>query len=244
MRPRVFTVTLIGPDGTGKSTISKKLQNLLPLPTQYIYMGINQEATNFTLPTTLLWKKLKRVSGRQTDMGGPPDPNRIQSPPKNPLKRMIRELKSGFWIANLIAEEWFRQCVTWYYVSRGYVVIFDRHFYFDDYKYHIAKSSTHRTLAERIHGFFLNRLFPKPDLVIFLDAPAEVLFARKQEGSVELLEQRRQEYLQFQGRVKRFVTVDTTQSIEEVANQVCSFIMDFYRSKKGLGKVLSKSELK
>ena len=70
----MFTVTLIGPDGTGKSTISKKLQNLLPLPTQYIYMGINQEATNFTLPTTLLWKKIKRASGRQTDMGGPPDP--------------------------------------------------------------------------------------------------------------------------------------------------------------------------
>ena len=240
----MFTVTLIGPDGTGKSTISKKLQNLLPLPTQYIYMGINQEATNFTLPTTLLWKKLKRVSGRQTDMGGPPDPNRIQSPPKNPLKRMARELKSGFWIANLLAEEWFRQCVTWYYVSRGYVVLFDRHFYFDYYKYHIAKSSTRRTLAERIHGFILNRLFPKPDLVIFLDAPAEVLFARKQEGSVELLEQRRQEYLQFQGRVKRFVTVDTTQSIDEVANQVCTFIMDFYHSRKRPGKLLSKSELK
>jgi len=240
----VFTITLIGPDGTGKSTISKKLQDLLPLPTQYIYMGINQEATNFTLPTTLLWKKIKRVSGRQTEMGGPPDPNRLQPPPKNPLKRIARELKSGFWIANLIAEEWYRQFVTWYYISRHTIVIFDRHFYFDYYKYHIAKNSMVQTLAERAHGFMLNRIFPKPDLVIFLDAPAEVLFARKREGSVELLELRRQEYLQFQGRVKRFVTVDTTQSVDEVAHQVCNLIMDFYHAKKGSREVLSKSEVK
>ena len=240
----MFTVALIGPDGTGKSTISKKLQDLLPLPTKYIYMGINQEATNFTLPTTLLWKKIKRASGRQTDMGGPPDPNKIQPPPKNPVKRIARELKSGMWIANLIAEEWFRQFVTWYYVSHGSVVIFDRHFYFDYYKYHIAKKGVGRTFSERVHGFVLNRVFPRPDLVIFLDAPAEVLFARKREGSVELLEQRRQEYLQFQGKVRRFVTVDTTQTVDEVARQVCNSIMDFYHAKKGLREVLSKSELK
>lgn len=240
----MFTVALIGPDGTGKSTISKKLQDLLPLPTKYIYMGINQEATNFTLPTTLLWKKIKRASGRQTDMGGPPDPNRIQPPPKNLARRIARELKSGMWIANLIAEEWFRQFVTWYYVSRGSVVIFDRHFYFDYYKYHIANNGAGRTFSERVHGFVLNRVFPKPDLVIFLDAPAEVLFTRKREGSIELLEQRRQEYLQFQGKVRRFVTVDTTQTVDEVARQVCNSIMDFYHAKKGLREVLSKSELK
>ena len=240
----MFTIALIGPDGTGKSTISKKLQDLLPLPTKYIYMGINQEATNLALPTTLLWKKIKQASGRQTEMGGPPDPNRLQPPPKNPLKRIARDLKSGLRIANLIAEEWFRQFVTWYYIFRGYVVIFDRHFYFDYYKYHIANTRVGRTFSERVHGFMLNRIFPKPDLVIFLDAPAEVLFARKREGSVELLEQRRQEYLQFQGMVKRFVTVDTTQSVDEVAHQVCNLIMDYYHSKKGTREVLSKSEVK
>jgi thymidylate kinase len=244
MRTRVFTIALIGPDGTGKSTISRMLQDLLPVPTKNIYMGINQAASNFVLPTTVLWKKIKRLSGRQVDMGGPPDPSRIQPVTKNPLKRIARELKSGLWIANLIAEEWFRQCVTWYYMFRGYVVIFDRHFYFDYYKYHIANSGGRRTLSERWHGFMLNHIFPKPDLVIFLDAPAEVLFARKSEGTVELLEQRRQEYLQFQGLVKRFVTVDTTHPVDEVARQVSSVIMDFHLLKNGTRDVLSKPEIK
>jgi thymidylate kinase len=239
----VFTIALIGPDGTGKSTISKMLRTLLPLPTKYIYMGINQEATNFALPTTLLWKKIKRATGRQIDMGGPPDPNRLQTIPKTPLHRVAREVKSGVRIANLIAEEWFRQFVTWYYKWRGFIVIFDRHFYFDYYKHHVAHGVSGRTLGEYVHGFMLNHIFPKPDLVVFLDAPAEILFARKKEGTVELLEQRRQEYLQFQGKVKQFVTVDTTQSVDEVARQVSRLIMDFYVMKMGTRDGLSESEV-
>jgi len=240
----VFTIALIGPDGTGKSTISRELKNSLPLPAKYIYMGINHSASNFALPTTLLWKKIKQASGRQSDMGGPPDPSRNQSLPRDPLKRIAREMKSGFRIANLIAEEWFRQFVTWYYIARGNIVIFDRHFYFDYYKYHIANYGAGRTLGERLHGFMLNNIFPKPDLVIFLDAPAEVLFSRKGEGTIELLEQRRQEYLQFRGRVKQFVTVDTTQSIGNVTRQISGLIIDFYSSKKGAGEYLSESDVK
>lgn len=240
----MFTIALIGPDGTGKSTISKQLRTSLPIPSKYIYMGINQDASNFALPTTLLWKKIKHATGQQKDMGGPPDPNKQQALPKNPLKRILAELKSGLRIANLMAEEWFRQLVTWYYMLRGNVVIFDRHFYFDYYKYHIANGGKGRTVSERIHGFMLNHVFPKPALVIFLDAPAEVLFARKQEGTVELLEQRRQEYLSFRNRVARFVTVDTTQTVDEVAREVSKTIMQYYVRKKGKTDVLSKSEAK
>ena len=47
----------------------------------------------------------------------------------------------------------------------------------------------------RIHGYNLRRLYPRPDLVILLDAPAEVFFARKGEGTLESIESRRQEYL-------------------------------------------------
>lgn len=239
----MFTISLIGPDGTGKSTISKKLRTSLPIPSKYVYMGINQDASNVVLPTTLLWKKIKRATGQQQDMGGPPDPNKQRSLPKDPLKRTVIELKSGLRIANLMAEEWYRQFITWTYMLRGNVVIFDRHFYFDYYKYHIANGGKGRTFAERLHGFMLDRIFPKPDLVIFLDAPAEVLFARKGEGTVGLLEQRRREYLNFKNKVARFVTVDTTQTVDEVTRQVSGIIMEHYLSKKRKGNVLSKSEV-
>jgi thymidylate kinase len=240
----MITVALAGADGAGKSTVSKRLEKSLPVPAKYIYMGINRDASNFVLPTTLLWKKIKRMGGAQIDMGGPPDPNRLQQLPKDPLKRIARELKSGLRIANLMAEEWFRQLVTWSYQMRGYIVIFDRHFYFDYYKYHIADNGIKRTIGDRVHGFMLNHMFPKPDFVIFLDAPPEVLFSRKGEGTVELLEQRRQEYLQLQKKVKRFVTVDATQPMDEVAQQVCNLVMDFYRAKRAPAKGFYKSQAK
>ncbi len=230
----MITIALIGPDGTGKSTISKMLQSSLPVPTKYIYMGINLEASNFMLPTTWLWYKIKSANGRELDMGGPPDPSRIHRiPDKNFVKQIARELKSGLRMANLIAEEWFRQFVAWYFQACGFIVIIDRHFYFDYYKHHIADISTGRTISDRVHGLMLNYMFPKPDLVICLDAPAEILFSRKAEGTVELLEQRRQEYLRFQDDVENFVTVDTTQSMDEVAFQVTNLVMNFYLKKKG-----------
>jgi thymidylate kinase len=230
----VITIALIGPDGTGKSTISKMLQSSLPVPTKYIYMGINLEASNIMLPTTWLWYKIKGANGRELEMGGPPDPNRIDRiPNKNFLKRIAREIKSGLRTANLIAEEWFRQLVAWYYQAGGYIVILDRHYYFDYYKYHIADIGAGSTISDRVHGLMLNYIFPKPSLVIFLDAPAGILFSRKAEGTVELLEQRRQEYLRFQDDVENFVTVDTTQSMHEVAFQVTNLVMNFYLKKKG-----------
>ena len=241
----MFTITLIGPDGTGKSTISKMLLNSLSVPTKYIYMGINLEASNFMLPTTWLWYKIKRAGGRDLDMGGPPDPSRNQPlPNKNFLKRIAREIKSGLRIANLIAEEWFRQFIAWYFQLGGYIVIFDRHFYFDYYKHIIADTNAERTIGDQVHGFMLNHIFPKPDYVIFLDAPAEILFARKGEGTVELLEQRRQEYMQVQNVVERFVTVDATQPMDEVARQVTKLVMDFYLLKKNTAGVSSKSRAK
>ena len=241
----MFTITLIGPDGTGKSTIIKMLQSSLPVPTKYIYMGINLEASNFMLPTTWLWYKIKHASGRELAMGGPPDPSRIQPiPNKNFLKRIAREIKSGLRMANLMAEEWFRQLIAWYFQACGYIVIFDRHFYFDYHKHHIADISAGRTIGDRVHGLMLNHIFPKPDLVICLDAPAEVLFSRKGEGTVELLEQRRKEYLQVQHVVERFVTVDATQSMSEVARQVTNLVMDFYLMKNSAAGASSKLRTK
>jgi thymidylate kinase len=82
-------------------------------------------------------------------------------------------------------------------------------------------------LSDRMHGFFLERLYPRPDLVICLDAPAEVLFSRKGEGTVALLESRRQEYLGLQNVVKNFVKVDVTKPKDEVLREVSDVIMRF-----------------
>ena len=47
-----FSVALIGPDGAGKTTIARMLEERSPLPLKYIYMGENIGASNFALPTS------------------------------------------------------------------------------------------------------------------------------------------------------------------------------------------------
>lgn len=227
------TVALIGADGTGKTTISQRLQELQTPPIKCIYMGINPESSNHLLPTTRLMLKLKHAAGMETNQGGPPDPADRTHRPRGLLKRAASGLKSNLRLANQICEEWFRQCLSWYYQSRGFLVLFDRHFYSDYYAHDIAGENSNRPLGRRLHGFMLNRFYPRPDLVILLDAPGEVLFSRKSEGTVDLLEQRRQEYFQIRDQVKHFTIVNANQPLEDVVRDVTEIIRDFSQGKNG-----------
>jgi thymidylate kinase len=228
----VFTVALIGPDGAGKSTVGRELERRLPIPTKYIYMGVNLESSNLVLPTTRLILEIKRMRGGRPDMAGPPDPTRSRPQIRSRWKRVFREMKSLLRMGNLIAEEWYRQIVVWRYLKRGYVVLCDRHFFPEYYEHDIANNEPGRSLARRLHGFVLRR-FPRPDVVICLDAPAEVLQARKGEGTLESLEARRRQYLAMEGVVDHFTRVDVRQSQAEVVDETAGIIGDLYARKSG-----------
>ena len=229
----MFTVALIGADGAGKTTICRHLKHALPVPSRYVYMGVNLEAANIKLPTTWLVHKAKRICDRRTRRtgNGPPDLTRIKPLPKKPLARLAAEMKSGVWLLNRLGEEWFRQALIWFFLRRGNIVLFDRHYYSDYYAHDIANRGAGRPLGRRIHGFLLDRFYPKPELVILLDAPAELLFARKSEGTLESLERRVQEYRQLRGVLPDVQTVDASQPENAVLRDVANTIRDFYQTK-------------
>lgn len=233
-----FTVALVGPDGAGKSTIGQKLELVLPLPVKYLYMGVNLESSNLVLPTTRLLLEVKRAQGKRPDIATRPrESYQANSHPEGIKNRFTAGLKAALRLVNLTAEEWFRQIVVWYYSFRGYYVVFDRHFYFDYYAHDIANEDTNRPLNSRIHGFILKKLYPKPDFVIFLDAPTEVLFARKPEGSVNDLERRRQEYIQLREIVTSSAIVDVSRPMDEVIHEVSDLILMFHRNMNGAEKI-------
>jgi thymidylate kinase len=224
----MFTVALIGPDGAGKSTISRKLQDISPLPLKYVYMGVNLESSNLVLPTTRLLLEIKRARGGRPDIAAPSRNAQVSSKSSLTLLGKVKKsLMAVFRFFNLTAEEWFRQFVVWFYLFQGYYVIFDRHFYFDYYAYDIENTNSGRPLTSRLHGFMLQKLYPKPDFVIFLDAPSEVLYARKPEGTLAALESRRQEYVRLRDTLPNSVVVDVSQPMEDVAHQVSELILGF-----------------
>jgi thymidylate kinase len=227
---KTFTVALIGPDGTGKSTIGRKLERISPLPAKYVYMGVNLESSNLVLPTTRLLLEVKRARGQRPDITVPRELSQPRTR-QSLRKRFTAGLRATLRLVNLAAEEWFRQLIVWYYEIRGYCVILDRHFYFDYYAHDIANEDPKRTLNSRIHGFMLQKLYPKPDFVIFLDAPSEVLFSRKPEGTLDARERRRQEYVQLHDVAKTYAVVDVSRPEEEVMREVSELIMKFYCDK-------------
>ena len=236
MKAPIFTVVLAGPDGAGKSTVTKKAAERLPVPAKYIYMGVNLESSHLVLPTTRLLLEVKRALGGRPDIAGPSDPSEDRPKPKSLVKRILKGLKSSLRLTNQIAEEWFRQVLVWYYQRKGFIVLFDRHFYYDYYFHDVIQEVEDRSLTRRIHGYMLEHFYPRPDFAIFLDAPVEVLFSRKPEGSIDALENRRQEYLRLQEIIEPSVIVDASKPVEIVLEEVVHQIMNFYRYKGGISQ--------
>jgi thymidylate kinase len=226
----MFSVALIGPDGAGKTTVSRRLAQTLPLPVKYFYMGGSGRASDILLPTTRLLRGLRRRAGK---LSGARLLERVRDwlDSENPVGCFLANLWLSVRLANQVCEEWYRQLWAAYYQRHGYVVVFDRHFSSDHLAYDMLHSDEERPLASRMRSFLLKRFYPWPDLVIYLDAPAKVLFARKREWTPKLLEERRQAYLQMQGVVKNFVVVDASRPADDVAQEVRDQVWSFYQAR-------------
>jgi thymidylate kinase len=76
----------------------------------------------------------------------------------------------------------------------------------------------------------VSKLMPQPDLWVLLDAPAEVLQARKQEVSLEETARQRNAYKKFVQHQKAYVVVDASQSLNRVITGVQHAITELCRS--------------
>lgn len=214
------TVALIGADGAGKTTIARRLERTFGrVPIKYLYMGTNPEAMTHALPTTRLGWTIRRAIGSSRNVG-PPGYAQPGTWAEGRAKRAVVVAIEMARLAKRLADEWYLQLVAWIYQALGYVVVCDRHFFADYYAHDIDPSRAPRSLASRLHGLILRRFYPRPDLLVVLDAPAEVLFERKREGTIHLIERRRQEYFRLRPEVRNFAVVDATLPPDEVLREV------------------------
>lgn len=220
----MLTIAFVGADGAGKSTVVAQLPAALGLPVRTMYMGVNPAAATHPLPTTSVVRRLRRAAGRERHSGGPPPVRTTPSPTlptptTSTTAAALADLRGLVRTTNRIAEESYQRAVCRWHVGHGRLVLFDR-YYRADYHAHDLAGGDGLSLAKRLHGAYLRRWCPDPDLVIVLDAPADVLHARKQEGTLEELASRRAEYLSYARTAPRSVIVDASRSLDHVMTTV------------------------
>ena len=214
---RGLVVALVGADGAGKSTVARRLPELLDLPVTAVYAGDNPEAGGAVLPTTRLLDRRRRSSGAIEH--GPPPVERAAR--RALVRRLLTAPISVFLLVNQCAEELARLRKAAKLAAAGHVAVLDRS-YVHDYWHHDVVGPD-RSIRQRIHGWWLTHALPRADLVIVLDAPAEVLFARKPEGSLDALRRRRSEYASLH-TLAPTVVVDVTQQLPLVEAAVASAV--------------------
>jgi thymidylate kinase len=123
-------------------------------------------------------------------------------------------------LVNRIAEEAVKYLVSLSYRASGAIVIYDRHYLFD----FTPSSDRPQRLTSRIHLWFLEHVYPKPDLFILLDAPPEILLKRKKEVPISYLVSRRDAFLRRGGSLPNFVIVNADRPFPEVYRDVAGHL--------------------
>ena len=134
---------------------------------------------------------------------------------RQPLVRALSAL-------NTLVEQVLRYRVGAYHCRRGRLVVFDR------YADGVLTTGQRGGLHKRLRGWVIRKLCPPPDMVVYLDAPAEVLYERKQEHSPGFLEQQRQRYLQLLQNVPQTVIVDVQREPDQIRRHVAALIWRRY----------------
>ena len=225
LRPSGLMVAVLGVDGAGKSTVMTRVeQDLAPaFWSTKLYHGR-------ALDSPLRWTKRVRQERRERDLikrelesAATANPHAVplsRDPHDKPPRGLALSLvKLGLWWADYTLLGYVAEVYP--QLRRSALVLFDR--YYHDL---LVDPTRHRYGGPMWLAKSLGRVFPQPHLVILLDAPAEVLHARKQEVSLEETARQREGYLELVQELPNGRVVDASRPVHEVVADAERIILD------------------
>jgi thymidylate kinase len=202
-RPAPF-ITLLGPDGSGKTTIAEELIKALKdttVDSEYIYLG----SKNQTLSSNIK-DKLKI--------------NKNTEKPKT-VKTITRDIVA-------VMYHIFRYCITYFkkvypLQTKRTIVIGDR-YYFD-----LFSSPWYYTPAF-VKKFFIKFMI-NPNKTFLLVNDPSVIYRRKQEKTVEEIDFQIKRYQEIGSYLKNYEEISTNDSIENITGTILNKVMELNQVK-------------
>lgn len=211
IHPTGLDVVLLGPDGSGKSSVCQTIASMehrrIPFHgAEYVVLYHRM------LPP--LTAVASRVSGRDVRPRANPG-----HPQDSPLHQPL------VWFAKYLyytVDQWISE-LTWMRdkLSHSRLLLRDRHL-----MELVIDARRYRFVGPAIFPRIIAHLTPRPDLVIFLDAPPQVVHLRKQELDLDELTRQRRRYRELVEALPHGRIVNGDQRFDDVVSDVLQMIAE------------------
>lgn len=102
-----------------------------------------------------------------------------------------------------------------HHLTKGSLIIFDRYYY----DYYLDKIRYRLDISNNILNFFLP-FIPKPDITFLLVGDASILYERKKELPIEVIQQQIEDLMKYKSYFNNPVVIDVNQPITNVVHTI------------------------
>jgi thymidylate kinase len=213
-----FFVVLIGPDGSGKSTIadallSSPIAEKLFFKGHYFHGRFNYLPEMKVLFTPWRWYYKNNRENHAIFQGDTKEPELDTTPPYSSLRTCVY---LTYYIIDYLLGHFFR----WKASIARKLIVADRYFY--DYYLQKEFSNCPSRLLDK-----LQYVIPKPNLIVYLRNVSDVIYARKQELTIAEIDRQASTCRRLLGQLENGFIVETyNDQIERTCNDVQQIICE------------------